>query len=72
MNAKFNINNIEGIIDLNNAELINTIGGKVPSQDTSFANDAAYYVGYVAHGIWDGARAFFGGASEGAHGRFSG
>ncbi|MBB6111023.1 hypothetical protein [Mucilaginibacter lappiensis] len=66
------MNKIDGMIELDNIELTNISGGTVPSKDTSFANDIAYYIGYAGHGIWDAGRAFFGGASEGASGRFGG
>ncbi|MCH5717387.1 hypothetical protein [Niabella hibiscisoli] len=58
--------NIVELKELTEVELKDIYGGKTPSQDTSFANDIAYYGVYTARAVWDGFRAFIAGASEGS------
>ncbi len=53
-------------------ELENTNGGDTPGVNTSFANDASYYLTYAFWGAVDMIRAFGAGAAKGQKLRFQG
>jgi len=57
---EMNINNLNdlGFQPLNKSELSSCNGGAIPGANTSFANDAAYYIVYGACAFWDGIRNF--------------
>lgn len=57
---------------LTSSELLSCNGGETPGQNTSFANDLAYYVSYAAFWTVDMIRAFGAGAAKGQKLRFQG